>query len=62
MSRGNGGEEIYRTDEDRSWLLGRVAELPERLGTEIRAFLLIDSRRDWGRDGTKKAMGSNIDY
>jgi REP element-mobilizing transposase RayT len=43
MSRGNGGEVIYRTDEDRRRFLGRVAELPERFGTEIHAFVLMDN-------------------
>ena len=42
-SRGNGGEVIYRTDEDRRRFLGRVAELPERFGTEIHAFVLMDN-------------------
>jgi len=41
-SRGNGGEAIYRTDEDRHRFLARVAELPERFGTEIHAFVLMD--------------------
>ncbi len=51
MSRGNGGEAIYLTDEDRRRFLGRVAELTDRFGTEIHAFVLMDKppRR---RDGT----------
>ena len=43
MSRGNGGETIYRTDEDPQRLLERVTELPERYGTEVHAFLLMDN-------------------
>ena len=43
MSRGNGGEMFYRTDEDRRRFLGRVAELPERFGTENHAFVLMDN-------------------
>jgi REP element-mobilizing transposase RayT len=43
MSRGNGGEAIYRADEDRRRFLGRVAELPERCGTEVHAFVLMDN-------------------
>jgi len=50
MNRGNGGEAIYRTDEVRRRFLGRVAEVPERFGTEIHAFVLMDNRQDWGRD------------
>ncbi len=43
VSRGNGGEAIYGTDEDRRRFLGRVAEVPERFGTEIHAFVLMDN-------------------
>ena len=43
MSRGNGGEDIYRRDEDRRRFLGLVSELPERFGTEIHAFVLMDN-------------------
>ena len=50
MSRGNGGEVIYRTDEDRRRFLGPVAEFPDRFGTEIHAFVLMDNRHDWGRN------------
>ncbi len=41
MSRGNGGEDLYRTDDDRRRFLGLVAELPDRFGTEIHAFVLM---------------------
>ncbi len=51
MSRGNGGEGIYRTDEDRRRFLGQVAELPERFGTELHPFVLRDNHQDRGRDG-----------
>ena len=43
MSRGDGGKVIYRTDEDRRRFLGRVAQVPDRFGTEIHAFVLMDS-------------------
>ena len=43
MSRGNGWEVLYRTDEDRRRFLGRVAELPEHHGTEVHAFVLMDN-------------------
>lgn len=43
MSRGNGGEEIYRDDEDRRRFLGLVAEAPGRFETEIHAFVLMDN-------------------
>lgn len=43
MRRGNGGEALYRTDEDRRRFLGLVAELPGRFGTEVHAFVLMDS-------------------
>ncbi len=43
MSRGNGGEALYRTDEDRRSFLGLVAELPRRFGTEVHAFVLMDN-------------------
>ena len=43
LNRGNGGEAIYRKDEDRRRFLGLVAELPERFGTEIHAFVLMDN-------------------
>jgi len=42
-NRGNGGEAVFRTDEDRMRFLGRVAELPERFGTEVHAFVLMDN-------------------
>ena len=41
MSRGNGGEAIYCTEDDRKRFLGLVAELPERFGTEVHAFVLL---------------------
>lgn len=43
MSRGNGGELIYRTDEDRRRFLGLVSELPARFGTEVHGFVLMDN-------------------
>ena len=43
MSGGNGGETIYRSDEDRRRSLESIAEVPGRFGTEIHAFGLMDS-------------------
>ena len=43
MSRGNGGEAIYRSDEDRRRFLSLVAEVPARFGAEIHAFVLMDN-------------------
>jgi REP element-mobilizing transposase RayT len=43
MSRGNGGEVLYRADEDRRRFLGLVSELPDRFGTEVHAFVLMDN-------------------
>ena len=58
MSRGNGGEALYRTDEDRRRFLGRVAELPERYGTEVPAFVLMDNHYHQGaRRGRGHALG-----
>ncbi len=42
-SRGNRREAIYRTDADRRRFLGLVAELPERFGLEVHAFVLMDN-------------------
>jgi REP element-mobilizing transposase RayT len=43
MSRGNGGEVLFRGDRDRRRFLGLVSELPERFGTEVHAFVLMDN-------------------
>ncbi len=42
-SRGNRREVIYRTDADRRRFLGLVAELSERFGLEVHAFVLMDN-------------------
>ena len=42
-SRGNGGETLFRKDDDRRAFLGLVSELPERFGTEVHAFVLMDN-------------------
>jgi REP element-mobilizing transposase RayT len=42
-SRGNRREAIYRTDADRTRFLGLVAELPDRFGLEVHAFVLMDN-------------------
>ena len=43
MSRGNGGERIFRNDTDRRRFLGLMAELPERFSAELHAFVLMDN-------------------
>ena len=43
MSRGNGGETLFRRDDDRRAFLGLVSELPERFGAEVHAFVLMDN-------------------
>ena len=43
MSRGNGGEVLYRSDEDRRRFLGLLAELPERFSLEVHVFVLMDN-------------------
>ncbi len=43
MSRGNGGETLFRRDDDRRAFLGLVSELPERFGTEVHDFVLMDN-------------------
>ena len=43
MSRGNGGERIFRNDTDRRRFFGLVAELPERFSAEVHAFVLVDN-------------------
>ena len=40
-SRGNRREAIFRTDADRRRFLGLTAELPERFGLEVHAFVLM---------------------
>jgi REP element-mobilizing transposase RayT len=42
-SRGNRREAIYRADTDRRRFLGLVAELPQRFGLEVHAFVLMDN-------------------
>ena len=41
VARGNGGEAIYRDDDDRRAFLGMMSELPSRFGLEIHAFVLM---------------------
>ncbi len=43
MSRGNGGDPIYRSDLDRRRFLGLLAEMPERFSIEVHAFVLMDN-------------------
>ena len=41
VSRGNGGEVLFRDDTDRQRFLGLLSELPERFSLEIHAFVLM---------------------
>jgi len=41
MSRGNRREALFLNDDDRHRFLGRVAELPDRYGLELHAFVLM---------------------
>ena len=43
VSRGNGGEALYRDDTDRRRFLGLVSELPERFSLEVHAFVLMNN-------------------
>ncbi len=43
MSRGNGGDAIFRNDVDRHRFLGWLGELPERFSLEVHAFVLMDN-------------------
>lgn len=42
-ARGNRREALYRNEADRRRFLGLVAELPERFGLEVHAFVLMDN-------------------
>lgn len=42
-SRASGGERLFRRDDDRRAFLGLVSELPERFGTEVHAFVLMEN-------------------
>jgi REP element-mobilizing transposase RayT len=44
-SRGNRRQAIYRTDPGRRRFMGLVAELPERLGVDAHAFVLMGSHQ-----------------
>src|SRR5438045_1515514 len=41
MNRGHRGGELFASDADRKRFLGAVAELPERFGLEVHAFVLM---------------------
>ena len=43
VNRGNRRERIFVSDDDRRRFLGLVAELPERFGVEIHAFVLMEN-------------------
>src|SRR6267378_53201 len=42
-SRGNRREALFVNDADRRRFLGLVAQLPERFGLEVHAFVLMDN-------------------
>ena len=44
MSRGNGGEVLFRRDDDRRAFLGLMSEFPKRFGVEVHAFVLMGNR------------------
>jgi len=41
MSRGNGGETLFRRDDDCRALLGLVSQLPGRFGAEVHTLVLM---------------------
>jgi putative transposase len=43
MNRGHRGSALFREDVDRRRFLGLLAELPERFGVELHAFVLMDN-------------------
>lgn len=43
VSRGNGGEVLFRDDTDRRRFLRRVSELPERFSLGMHAFVLMNN-------------------
>ena len=43
MARGNEGRAIYRDDRDRGRFVELLAELPERFGTRLHAWVLMDN-------------------
>ena len=43
VNRGQRRERIFLNDEDRRRFLGLVAELPERFGVEVHAFVLMNN-------------------
>jgi len=45
MNRGHLGSALFREDADRQRFLGLLAELPERFGVELHAFVLIAGLR-----------------
>jgi REP element-mobilizing transposase RayT len=42
-NRGHRGGTLFRNDADRRRFLGALAELPERFGVEVHAFVLMDN-------------------
>ncbi|WP_459925883.1 transposase, partial [Desulfatiferula olefinivorans] len=41
MSRGNGGQDIYGSDDDRTLFLGLLEEMSARFNIEIHAYVLM---------------------
>lgn len=43
MSRGNGGDSLFRSDVDRHRFLRGMGEMPAPFSLEVHAFVLIDN-------------------
>ena len=43
LSRGNGGQDIFHSDDDRHLFLGLLEELSERFDVEIYAYVLMNN-------------------
>ena len=51
-SRGNRREALYRNEVDRRRFLGLAAQMPERFGVEVHAFVLM-GKAGWRARGRK---------
>ena len=47
MNRGHRAGALFLDEADRRRFLGAVAELPERFGLEVRAFVLMPNHYHW---------------
>ena len=43
-ARGNGRRDIFRDERDRQHFVERLAELPERFGARLQAYVLMPNR------------------